>query len=300
MNSLDVRSCLPLSAALIAAIAVAIVASPEAAGQSGEPAKKMVDVAGTPSSYPQGFSVVLLLGDTSPGGESQDPIPAAARRALVDMKDFLPYKSYRLLDSQWTLCCSGATSAITRLRGVDEQEYELELRTTLNADLRPFGGGPAGISMRFILREPEGVLKTAAADRAKDKIYVSALNERTAQINQEIFLLERERADLAAQSSALKKQVDVGVKDPTEKRRIDEQLVLINDRLIMLKKEHNALGGKAGSEARPVIDTSFRMDVGETVVVGTSRLKGGSRALIALLTAVGPRGKDTPKETIKR
>jgi hypothetical protein len=35
-----------------------------------------------------------------------------------------------------------------------------------------------------------------------------------------------------------------------------------------------------------VIDTSFTMDLGETVVVGTSRLKAGTRALIALLTAV--------------
>ena len=34
------------------------------------------------------------------------------------------------------------------------------------------------------------------------------------------------------------------------------------------------------------------MDVGETVVVGTSRLKGGSKALIALLTAVPPRGAE--------
>jgi hypothetical protein len=37
-----------------------------------------------------------------------------------------------------------------------------------------------------------------------------------------------------------------------------------------------------------VIDTSFSMDVGETVVVGTSRLKG-DKALIALLTAIPPR-----------
>jgi len=35
-----------------------------------------------------------------------------------------------------------------------------------------------------------------------------------------------------------------------------------------------------------MIDTSFTMDVGETVVVGTSRLAGGDKALIALLTAV--------------
>jgi hypothetical protein len=36
---------------------------------------------------------------------------------------------------------------------------------------------------------------------------------------------------------------------------------------------------------RAMIDTSFTMDIGETVVVGTSRLKG-DKALIALLTAV--------------
>lgn len=40
---------------------------------------------------------------------------------------------------------------------------------------------------------------------------------------------------------------------------------------------------------RPIIDTSFTMDVGETVVVGTSRLKENNGALIALLTAVPPR-----------
>jgi hypothetical protein len=32
------------------------------------------------------------------------------------------------------------------------------------------------------------------------------------------------------------------------------------------------------------------MEIGETVVVGTSRLRGGDKALIALLTAV-PRSK---------
>ena len=34
-----------------------------------------------------------------------------------------------------------------------------------------------------------------------------------------------------------------------------------------------------------------RMDVGETVVVGTSRLNGGSKALIALLTAAPPNAR---------
>jgi len=40
------------------------------------------------------------------------------------------------------------------------------------------------------------------------------------------------------------------------------------------------------ASGRRIIDTSFSMDVGETVVVGTSRLGGGDKAIIALLTAV--------------
>ena len=45
---------------------------------------------------------MLLLGDLQ-GADAQDSIPVAARKALTDMKDFLPYKSYRLLDTQWII-----------------------------------------------------------------------------------------------------------------------------------------------------------------------------------------------------
>ena len=55
-------------------------------------------------SAPQAFSVVLVLGEAQ-ASTMQDNVPAAARKALADMKDFLPYKGYRLLDTQWTLCC---------------------------------------------------------------------------------------------------------------------------------------------------------------------------------------------------
>jgi hypothetical protein len=44
------------------------------------------------------------------------------------------------------------------------------------------------------------------------------------------------------------------------------------------------------SSSRPLIRTSFSMDVGETVVVGTSRLDG-DKALIVLLTAVRKGGR---------
>ena len=108
---------------------------------------------------PQGFSVVLVLGDLRAVAGEED-IPPAARKALTDMKDFLPYRSYRLLDAAWILCCS-STRAVTRLRGPDEHEYEIEIesgsadqnRTSVRFSLRdvtnlreagaPRGGGPA-------------------------------------------------------------------------------------------------------------------------------------------------------------
>ena len=49
-------------------------------------------------------------------------------------------------------------------------------------------------------------------------------------------------------------------------------------------------GNWIGVTRAGVIETSFAMDIGETVVVGTSRMRGGDKALIALLTAV-PKGK---------
>ena len=104
----------------------------------------------TDSRKPQGFSVVLVLGDLQ-GGSTQDNVPPAARKALTDMKEFLPYKSYRLLDVQWTLCCGGgrgATPVVSRLRGPDGNDYEL----TLAANLEP----ASRLAVRFALREPSG------------------------------------------------------------------------------------------------------------------------------------------------
>src|SRR5262249_21964364 len=71
-------------------------------------------------SGPQGFSVVLVLGDMQ-NTSTADSVPSAARKALADMKDFLPYKGYRLLDVQWTLCC-GKHRVVSGLRGVEETQ----------------------------------------------------------------------------------------------------------------------------------------------------------------------------------
>ena len=114
---------------LSVALAGAVLASTSAqARQAADalPVKKLSN----PEPMPRrGFNVVLLLGDMQ-DATGQDTVPVAARKALSDMKDFLPYKGYRLLDTQWVLA-SNSGPAITRLRGVDDQEFELELRATL-------------------------------------------------------------------------------------------------------------------------------------------------------------------------
>ena len=47
---------------------------------------------------------MLVLGDIQ-GASTADDVPPAARKALVDMREFLPFKSYKLLDAAWVLCC---------------------------------------------------------------------------------------------------------------------------------------------------------------------------------------------------
>jgi hypothetical protein len=81
-------------------------------------------------------------------------------------------------------------------------------------------------------------------------------------------------------------------KPPDEEHEVRQARLRVANATIKLAeaKQHKPAGGGAkegpGRRARPMIDTSFTMDVGETVVVGTSRVAGGDKALIALLTAV--------------
>jgi hypothetical protein len=65
--------------------------------------------------------VVLVLGDLQGGpAPASEAVPAAAAKALADLKDFLPYKSYRLLDAQWT---TGTDRVTSSLRGADGKEW---------------------------------------------------------------------------------------------------------------------------------------------------------------------------------
>jgi hypothetical protein len=202
----------------------------------------------------QGFSVVLVMGD-SQSNTIADNVPQAARKALADMKDFLPYRGYRLLDAQWIL---GSQRSSSRLRGPDDQEYQLTLRTT------SLGGR---INVTFQLAEP-GTIAMSAREMEETAARRSAEADFRARLEQ-----------LQVSAAAAKERLG---ESNSSVRAMNAEIEAIRQRL-------------AGAEAAPVargrtvIDTTFSMDIGETVVVGTSRMRGGDKALIALLTAV-PRG----------
>jgi hypothetical protein len=136
----------------------------------------------------QGFSVALLLGETQ-GSSTPDNVPAGATKALADVREFLPYKSYRLLDTQWIRCCAGSYVS-GRLRGLDEQQYSFQI------DIDSVSG--SRLSAKFSLTDAVPAVKGFTKD---------------------------------------------------------------------------------------VINSNFSMETGETVVIGTSSLKG-DKALVVLLTAV--------------
>jgi hypothetical protein len=250
------------------------------------------------AALPQGFSVVLVLGDIQ-GVATPDDVPPAARKALTDMKEFLPFKSYRLLDAAWLMCCGqdprppaalnrGATSmmgprsSVTQmLRGPEDREYELELMTARTEGVRVF--------VKFTLSG------SASAEIAAAEATPAAT---TRNVARRIADLKDTRAMLDKQLQDSRKKVDVGVspggeipKLELEIRRLDREIEELNMRLAEAQAGRATTARTSGDHVRrnTIIDTSFSMDVGETVVVGTSRLKGGSKALIALLTAVPPR-----------
>ena len=242
-----------------------------------KPAKKQQEQQGvrlTPAERanlprPQGFSVVLVLGEMQGAGTTEN-VPPAARKALLDMKDFLPYKSYRLLDSQWTLCCGQSTIA-TRLRGVDEQDYELELD--------PRGSETSGKwNVRFSLREAMSVAGRGGPTNYNAVAVDNAAADRAS-------ILAAQRAELETKLKSLKERYN---DNHPEVQQLKSQIAALDRQAAMVRSQETLKRYRMTTIARghrALIDTNFTMDIGETVVVGTSRLQG-DKALIALLTAV--------------
>ncbi len=242
-------------------------------GQTAPPAPRMSwDALGL-----RGFSVALVVGDLA-GASAPDNLPAGAKKALADMRDFLPYKSYRLLDTHWILCCSGTGSQSTvsgRLRGTEEEEYVFYI------GVRPGSDSP-NLGVTFTLRET-GAIHAEAAAKYAEVVEVTQRADRS-----------REVAELARRREELERRhAEAGEPDRVALAR---QLEEVKRRLGELERgaQPTRVVPRA-SPTRQVLDSTFSMKVGETVVIGTSRLKG-DRALIALLTAAS-RSTTAPRES---
>jgi hypothetical protein len=147
-----------------------------------------------------GFQILLLAASLKPGSGGVE-VPVNVQKALADLKGFLPYKSYEVLDTAWM---SGTQDRGMEARLVDRQ------------------GAQYQVALQF---HDTG----SSTDRS---LFVDAFRLRA-----EPF-----------------KPQGAGVMETRP-------------------------GG-------PLIDTSFGVKEGETIVVGTSKTTGSTEALVVLVTAV--------------
>jgi hypothetical protein len=96
----------------------------------------------------QSFQLLLLAASAKPATGGQE-VPEGARKALADLRSFLPYKGYQLLDSSWLRTTQDkATDA--RVVGKEGIAYNLRMRFRTTASEELFVDS-------FILREEPGV-----------------------------------------------------------------------------------------------------------------------------------------------
>jgi hypothetical protein len=237
----------------------------------------------------QGFNIVLVVGESQRGTPANEDVPGGARKALNDMREFLPYKHYRVVDSQWTSCCSPELVRMGmpiggRLQGVTganrggatvllPSSYGFILSISEASD-------GSRIPVRFSLRRDDsGPTRSSQATTAN-----RARENRAADLHAEIETLRQ-------QIREMQKRIEVGLAKELELRPLKDRHAQLERRLADTVTEISgyARGGISGHGSlvtpESIIDSSFTMEVGETVVVGTSRI-GGDKALIALVTAV--------------
>ena len=216
-------------------------------------------------SFVQGYSIVLVQGDMQ-SASSAEGLPKAAQQALSDLKDFLPYKTYALLDSGWVL---GSSSAQTRLRGPSGQDLQASVTAYPDDD-------PRHLRVNFELRETSAP-RVSHVDNAALANLINRQSAALAERQQLTTQYELARKKYADNHPELREMVG-------RMNRSAEQLDYLRGEIERLKIQDPAawVGHRA---AAVLIDSDFTMLAGETVVVGTSRV-GGDKALIALLTAV--------------
>jgi hypothetical protein len=156
------------------------------------------------------FHVTLVAASREAGGGGDADLPAGVAKALDDIRDFLPYRGYRVVDAALV---RANREVHARLAGPDGEPMEAAFLFRAARD-RDGGDGGAYLVERFRLeRTPMAEdLARRARDNASDRV--------------------------------------------------------------------------APRVPEPSLDATFRIDRGETVVVGSSRIGDGDGALIVLLTVV--------------
>jgi len=230
----------------------------------------------------QGFNIVLLIGESTSSGPSIEDVPPAARKALADMRDFLPFKHYRVLDSQWTSCCGNPSGSHIsgRLQGVTMAQAGTDTKLIP----RPYSfqlSASAGsrLNVQFNLtpdqlpdRASQSPITTARANELEKRL----ISQRRELETLDDDLTKRHQSGSAAEVSTIREQ----------RRRVQQQIAETMNELTAARNH----GAEVDRSNRSLINGSFTMEVGETVVVGTSRL-GGDKALIAIVTAARKSGR---------
>jgi len=194
------------------------------------------------------------------------------------MRDFLPYKNYRLLDAEWMLCCGGGSFAGVsgRVRGPEEQDYSYSLTTN--------GVSDSKITVHFSMRETPAAPGVAAAGSASPSAAAAMSDTARADYSRQLYEATKERDEAERQVQNLKPKVDVGVVPKEDYQAAQMRYERATERSQELRKMLGITRSETSRGNRSIMDSTFSIAVGETVVIGTSRLKG-EKALIALLTA---------------
>ena len=220
-----------------------------------------------------GYSVVLVVGDTDSAGKS-DAVPPAAQKALNDIQAFLPYKHYHLLDSAWMLCCTAFGEMVSgRIDGPDGREYGYSIRTN------PADAGRLNVHFSLM----EAVRAAAGRGGATNGSEGSAAAR--AAYSQQLYEATKDRDEARMAYDQAKRRQDVGLGQENDVKAAELRLTLAEQRIRELQGVFGSRGGAGRAPGTSLMDNSFYIAPGETVVIGTSRLNGG-QALVALLTAV--------------
>jgi hypothetical protein len=257
-------------AAVAPMLVAALVTAPTAASAQQRSAARPNSLA---SLGIHGFSVVLVVGSLQgTAASSSESVPESAKKALADMKDFLPYKRYQLLDAAWMLCCLSPNADVSgRVRGPDERDYRYSVD--------PINVADGKLNIRFTIREIRESVSVPGVDASK--LSDSVRLEHSRQLYEAIR--ERDEAEVVLRSA--KQKFDVGMLPAPELESATLRSSRAAQRVEDLKRLTSGSDQhRVGGPGQNIIDSTFSISLGETVVVGTSRLNG-DRALIAILTA---------------